>query len=519
MADLPISSHGSAPSEAIRSIVIVGGGTAGWMAASLLARLLPHGTAVRLIESEDIGTVGVGEATIPQIRLFNQALGLDENAFIAATQATLKLGIEFQNWGRVGESYIHAFGLVGMDLGIVPFHHYWLRARAQGLVSGDAADLWAYCPNAAVARAERFERLSDIGGGRLGSLGYAFHFDAGLYARFLRQYAEQRGVIRTEGVVVGHGLDAQTGHVRHLILSSGEQVAADMFVDCSGFRGLLIEQALHAGYEDWSDMLPANRAWAVPSENTRPPRPYTQSIARDAGWQWRIPLQHRTGNGHVFSTEFISEDEARHQLLTHLEGRPLAEPRLLRFVTGRRKLVWKHNVLALGLASGFLEPLESTSIHLIQSCLARFVAMFPSRGFDAREIAEYNRQTALEFERIRDFLVLHYTATERQDSTFWRHCRALERPDSLTSRLDLWASHGRIYRQPEDLFHDPAWLQVLVGQGIMPRGYHPFADSLSAPDLVEFLANIRAVIARTIAPMPSHQAWLGANARAPAVAL
>jgi tryptophan halogenase len=499
----------------IGSVVIVGGGTAGWMAASLLVRLLPRGTHVRLIESEDIGTVGVGEATIPQIKLFNQALGLDENDFIAATQGTIKLGIEFQNWGQLGASYIHAFGLIGMDLGSVPFHHYWLRARAQKLIEGAEANLWAYCANDAAARAERFDRVEQIAGGRLGPLGYAFHFDAGLYAAYLRRYAERLGVVRTEGRIVGHTLNSETGHVESVTLASGEWVAGDMYIDCSGFVGLLIEQALNAGYEDWSQFLPANRAWAVPSQNTRAPRPYTQSIARQAGWQWRIPLQHRTGNGHVFCNSFINEEAARDVLLANLEGKPLAEPRLLKFVTGRRKSIWKHNVLALGLASGFMEPLESTSIHLVQSCLARFIAMFPAQGFDAAEIAEYNRQTALEFERIRDFLVLHYSATTRTDSVFWTHCRTMARPDSLTSRLELWAPHGRIYRQPEDLFHDPAWLQVLVGQGVMPNSYHPFADALSDADLSEFLGNIRKVIGRTVAGLPSHQAWLASHARAP----
>lgn len=487
----------------IRSVVVVGGGTAGWMSAALLARALGDTVRIRLVESEEIGTVGVGEATIPQIRHFNAFLGLDENAFLAATQGTIKLGIEFVDWRSPGQSYIHAFGEVGRPLGAVPFHHYWLAGRTKG----DDHALWDYSLNARAAFAGRFDRAVRRAGGAPEPLTYAFQFDAALYARHLRAHAERLGVVRTEGKILSAQLREPDGFVRSVTLESGEVVEGDFFIDCSGFRGVLIEQALKTGYEDWSDLLPCDRAIAVPTANVGPPRPYTQAIARPAGWQWRIPLQHRTGNGHVFCSRFVGEDEAVAQLLSNLEGEPLAEPRTLNFVTGRRKRFWNRNVLALGLASGFMEPLESTSIHLIQSGLSRLLNLFPDKGFAQRDIDEYNRQTGLEFERIRDFLVLHYWVNQR-DEPFWKACREMTVPAELTRKVELFGAHGRLFREPDDLFLEASWLQVLIGQGILPTSCHPMTGQLTDDQLRAFLTDLRKITAESAGALTTHGDFL-----------
>jgi tryptophan halogenase len=490
----------------IKSIVVVGGGTAGWMSASLLARALGDTVNIQLIESDAIGTIGVGEATIPQIRHFNAFLGLDERAFLAATQGTIKLGIAFIDWRAPGQSYIHAFGDIGRPLGVVPFHHYWLAGRRKGEEHG----LWDYSLNAQAAYAGRFgpgARQAPAGGAPGEALTYAFQFDASLYARYLRGYAEQHGVVRLEGKILGATLREPDGFVESVTLESGQVVAGDLFIDCSGFRGVLIEQALKTGYDDWSDLLPCDRALAVPTANVGPPRPYTQAIAHAAGWQWRIPLQHRTGNGHVFCSRFISEDEATATLMTNLEGEPLAEPRLLTFVTGRRKAFWNRNVVALGLASGFLEPLESTSIHLIQSGLSRLLNLFPDRSFAQRDIDEYNRQAGLEFERIRDFLVLHYWANQRTEP-FWAARRALAPPPALARKIELFRTHGRLFREPEDLFLEGSWLQVLIGQGITPQDCHPMTGQIRDDQLKGFLADLRQITADDAAALPAHADFL-----------
>src|SRR6187551_222020 len=389
----------------IEKIVIVGGGTSGWMTAAALAKVLKNDYCqVRLIESEEIGTVGVGEATIPQIQLFNKLLDLDEDEFVRKTQGTFKLGIQFVNWTHIGHKYIHAFGDVGKDMEAIQFYHYWLKMSQLG----KAEELGHYTISGVASDNGKFMRPFDAGNSPLSNIAYAFHFDAGLYARFLREYSEARGVVRTEGKVVNTILRADDGFIEAVHLESGERVEADFFIDCSGFRGLLIEQALKTGYEDWSHWLPCDRAWAVPCESVGDPIPYTRSTAHAAGWQWRIPLQHRTGNGHVFSSKFMSEDEARSILLGNLDGKPLAEPRLLKFVTGKRKKFWNKNCLAVGLASGFMEPLESTSIHLVQSTIARLMSFFPNKNFDKEDIDEFNRQADFEVEKIRDFLILHY---------------------------------------------------------------------------------------------------------------
>ena len=480
-----------------RDIVIVGGGTAGWMAAAALARYLERGWRITLVESEEIGTVGVGEATIPAIRLFNASLGIDEDEFLRACNGSFKLGIEFEGWRGDGHRYMHAFGAVGRELGLLPFHHYWRRGRALGV----AEDLGAYCFNAVAAHEERFGR-SLPAGTSLAAPPYAFHFDAGLYAAFLRRYAETRGVRRIEGKVV----DVAKGPagIAGVRLESGETVAGELYIDCSGFRGLLIEQALGAGFEDWSHWLPCDRAMAVPCAHGGGFTPYTRASARAAGWQWRIPLQHRIGNGYVYSSAHLSDDEAAATLLANLDGAPAGDPRPLRFKAGRRRSAWIGNCVALGLSAGFMEPLESTSIHLVQSGIVRLLQLLPSQaGPGPAEIAEYNRQTRFEWERIRDFLILHYKATDRPEP-FWREVRDMAIPDSLAERIALFRESGRIYREGDELFTEAGWVQVLIGQGIVPDSWHPLADQLTEEELTGFLAAVKRQIDHHAAAWPLH---------------
>ena len=491
----------------IGRIVIVGGGTAGWMSAAMLSRALGPGVAISLVESEAIGTVGVGEASIPQLRNFNAFVGLDEDAFLRATEGTIKLGIEFVDWLRPGHRYMHAFGPVGRPLGTTPFHHYWLDARRRG-TAGD--DFWAWSANALAARAGRFGRTPpDPAQSGAEPLTWAYHFDAALYARHLRAHAEARGVTRIEGRIVGVDQDGDTGFLRAVTLEGERRVEGELFVDCSGFRGLLIEEALRSGYEDWRAWLPMDSAWAVPSRDAIAPVPYTRAWARDAGWQWRIPLQHRTGNGHVFSSAWTDKDTAVRTLMDNLEGEALAEPRLLTFVTGRRKQSWNRNVVALGLAAGFMEPLESTSIHLVQSGLARLLALFPDKGFDPLLAGEFNRQTADEYARIRDFLVLHYRATEREDTPFWASRKAMEVPETLAERMALFASSGRVFSRDEDLFKESSWVQVLLGQGVTPAAAHPMTAVAADGQVDGWLDDLARIAARTAACLPSHAAFLG----------
>ena len=492
-----------------RNIVIIGGGTAGWMAAAALARFVGGGASIRLIESDDIGTVGVGEATIPQLKLFNAGLGIDEADFVRATQGTFKLGIEFDGWSGAGQRYIHAFGAVGRPLGLLPFHHYWLRARSNGI----AGSLWDYSSAARAASGNRFAPPMDQPGRLPSGYDYAFHFDAGLYAAYLRRYAEAQGVVRTEGRISTVTLRSEDGFVEKLTLASGEQVAGELFVDCSGFRGLVIEEALGAGYEDWSRWLPCNRALAMPCARVAPLTPFTRASARDAGWQWRIPLQHRTGNGYVYCSDFISDDAAAAALRANLDGAALADPRPLKFVTGKRRAAWVKNCVALGLAAGFMEPLESTSIHLVQAGIARLLQLFPTRGFDAADIAEFNRQTDFEWRAIRDFLILHYHANGREGA-FWAACRDIAIPDSLAQKLDLFAANGRLFREHEELFTEVGWLQVLIGQGVLPRGYHPLADAITAEELREFMALAKQHVDQVVGRMPDHAAFIAAHCAA-----
>lgn len=502
----------SAQPQHIRRIVIAGGGTAGWMAAAALAKLLGSAWHVTLIESEEIGTVGVGEATIPLINIYNQALELDENQFMRDTNATFKLGIEFVNWGRIGDRYIHGFGPLGPDIGLTKFHHYWLKMRA----AGRAADLDEYSVNIVAARQNKFMRARpDMAKSPLAEIAHAYHFDAALYAAFLRRYAEQRGVVRLEGRIRGATTRAEDGFVDAVVMEDGRRVEGDLFVDCSGFRGLLIEQALQTGYEDWSHWLPADRAWAVPCASVAPLLPYTRSTAHQAGWQWRIPLQHRIGNGHVFSSRFTSEQEACDVLMQRLDGRPLAEPRMLKFVTGKRRKLWNRNVVAVGLSSGFLEPLESTSIHLIQNTIARLTTFFPYTRFDPADIDEFNRQSDFEFERIRDFIILHYKATERDDTEFWNYCRTMSVPDTLRQKMELFGANGRVFRENGELFSEISWVEVMVGQRMAPRGWHPLVDTLPEQRIHEFLENTRQTIRRCVEVMPGHAEYIAEQCASP----
>ena len=486
-----------------RTIVIVGGGTAGWMCAAALGRFLESGWTVRLIESDAIGTVGVGESTIPQIRLFNAGLGIDEDQFLKATQGTFKLGIEFEGWLRPGHRYMHAFGPVGRDLGLIGFHNYWLRGRDLGV----ADELGRYSLNEAAARSGRFRRDGGQVPG-LPALTYAFQFDAGLYARWLRGYAEHRGVARTEGHIVEVLRDGESGDVSGVRLESGAVITGDLFVDCSGFRGLLIEETLGTGYEDWSEWLPCDRAWAVPCASGRAFTPYTRATARPHGWQWRIPLQYRTGNGYVYSSAHVSDDEAAATLLANLDGEPMADPKPLRFVAGRRRKTWNRNVVALGLAAGFLEPLESTSIHLVQSGIARLLAFLPDGRIEPAAVAEFNRQSAWEIERIRDFLILHYHATERTDTRFWDHARTMAIPADLAERIALFRATAKLKREHDELFTEVAWLQAFVGQGIVPAAHHPLARLLDDEDIAGFLASLSNTIARETDSLPTHRAFI-----------
>jgi tryptophan 7-halogenase len=491
--------------ERLRSVVIVGGGTAGWMTAAALAQLLKNRYCpVRLIESEEIGTIGVGEATIPQINIYNRMLGLDENDFVRNVQGTFKLGIQFRDWTRLGHTYFHPFGPLGVDMEGVSFHAYWLKLHQLG----EAPELIDYSLQALAAMQGKFMRPVNAGNSPLSKIAYAFQFDAVLYARYLRRYAEARGVMRTEGKVKEVKLRGEDGFIEAVVLESGERIEGDLFIDCSGFRGVLIEQALHTGYEDWTHWLPCDRAVAVPSASTAELAPYTRSTARSAGWQWCIPLQHRVGNGYVYSSQYLSDDEAAATLLGHLDGEALASPRQLRFVTGRRKKFWNRNCVAIGLSAGFMEPLESTSIHLIQSGIAKLLMLFPDRRFEPAEIDQYNRMTSWEYERIRDFLILHYTATERDDSPFWRYCRSIEVPDFLAHKIELFRTRGRIFRESDELFNDTSWFAVLIGQNIRPRTYDPLVDVLDADETRRRLAQIRTAIANSAAAMPGHREFI-----------
>jgi tryptophan halogenase len=489
----------------IRSVVIAGGGTAGWMAAAALARVMGPRLTITLVESSEIGIVGVGEATIPAIGQFNRLLKIDEDDFLRHTQGTFKLGIEFVNWWEKGHAYMHAFGPVGRDLAYIPFHHYFLREGT--------GSLWDYSLNWLAARQNRFARLERVPDTPLAGLAWAFHFDASLYAAYLSRFAQGLGVRRIDAKIAGV-LQNTEGDVGALKLEDGRELEADLFIDCTGFRGLLIEQTLKTGYDDWTQWLPCDRAWAVPSANTSPLLPYTRATARDAGWQWRLPLQHRTGNGHVYCSAQISDETARDTLLANLDAPALAEPRLIKFTTGRRKQLWNRNVVCMGLASGFLEPLESTSIHLIQVTIQRLILLFPHRGNCEERRREFNRAAAAEYEYVRDFIILHYHANQRVGEPFWDACRNMNIPDSLRSRIELFRETAGIFCGPDDLFQLTSWLQVLWGQGVRPEATHPFVEAVAPKDREGYLRDLRGLIAQAAQQLPGHEDFIARHCAA-----
>lgn len=499
--------------QPIKRVVIVGGGTAGWMAAAGLSKVLGGmpDLSFTLIESDAIGTVGVGEATIPQIQAFNAMLDLDENEFVRETHATYKLGIEFVDWLREGHAYVHPFGTYGIDMMGIEFHHFWLR----GLELGDATKLDAYSIAAMAGKAGKF-LWPDRGNPNspLSKIGYAFQFDAGRYARYLRGRAEAQGVTRFEGRITEVDQDGESGFVTSVSLDNGKRIEGDLFIDCSGFRSLLLGQTLSVPFTDWSKWLPCDRAVAIPCELGGEAQPLTRSTARPAGWQWRIPLQHRIGNGHVYSSAHMEDGEAEDLLLANLDGEPLAEPNRLRFAAGHRVRGWEKNVVALGLSGGFLEPLESTAIHLVQSGIARLLTLWPTKDFGAKEIERFNRETEQDYIDIRDFLVLHYKASERDDSEFWQYCRALDPPDGLAEKLAMFESSGRVIREHNELFTETSWLSVMVGQGVKAGGHHPAAHLLDDAETKRRLTHIREVVASAVAQMPTQDEFLARNGSA-----
>lgn len=485
--------------------VIAGGGTAGWIAAATLARFLGECADITLVESDEIVTVGVGEATIPQIHNLLNGLGIAPAELLRRTNASFKLGIEFAGWQREGKSYIHSFGQVGRGVGLIPFRHLWLRGCALGV----AGDYGNYSYNVAAARTGKFA-IGSSGAANVPELAYAYHLDASLFATMLREYAIERGVTRVEGRITGVERDVATGNLRSLKLEGDREVRGNLFIDCTGFRSLLLGQELGVPYEDWTHYLPCDTALAVPSAPGGNFRPYTQSMARPAGWQWRIPLQHRTGNGHVFCSKYMSVDEASALLLANLEGEPLADPRPIRFSAGHRAQFWSHNCLALGLAAGFMEPLESTSIHLVQSGVARLLEVLPgdiedlSAGRDT-----FNRLSSIEWQRVRDFIILHYVANERHGEPFWDLCREIEVPQSLADKLDLFRTSGQFIREEDELFLDDSWGQVMLGQGILPAAWSPLADNVAAEDLGPFLDSLARIYRVAANALPTHGATIG----------
>lgn len=484
-------------STEVKKVVIAGGGTAGWMAAAALSKVLGRRLDIYLVESDEIGTVGVGEATIPTLHFYNQLLGLNEKEFLQSTHGTFKLGIQFENWLDVDKHYLHAFGNTGKDFWAAGFHNFWLKGADVGVNHG----FGDYCLERRAAEAGKFAHLPKNG------LKYAYHLDATAYGQLLRKYSETAGVKRIEGKISSVNTSAETGFIEALVMESGQIVSGDLFIDCTGFRGLLIEQTLHSGYEDWSHWLPCDRAMPVQTISTGPPDPYTRAIAHSAGWRWRIPLQHRVGNGLVYCSRYMSDDEARSLILDSIDGEPITEPRVIRFQTGRRLKQWNKNCIAVGLSSGFMEPLESTSIHLIQQSVLRLIKMFPNNGIKQVDVDEFNRQTHASFEDVRDFIVLHYKATEREDTPFWRHCRSMEVPESLARRLALFKETGRLFLADNELFTD-SWLQVMIGQGILPQAYHAVVDTMDDSELKSFLSKIKSSIDKTVEQMPTHADYL-----------
>ena len=482
----------------IKKVVIAGGGTAGWMTAAALSKLLGKGIEVVLIESDEIPTVGVGEATIPTLHIFHQLLGINEQEFMAATNATFKLGISFENWRDINKDYIHSFGFLGQGCWAAGFQHFWLKGRAKGIVS----EIGDYVPEHLGARAGKFAVLANQ------ELNHAYHLDAGLYAKFLRSLAEKHGTTRVEGKISQVNLDNESGYIDSITLASGEIVEGDLFIDCTGFKGMLIEGALNTGFEDWSHILPCDSAIAVQTKMVRKPVPYTRSIARDSGWQWQIPLQNRTGNGLVFCSKYMTDEEAKQTLLANIQGELLNEPRVIKYKTGTRRKHWNKNCVAIGLSSGFIEPLESTGIHLFQKSIVRLMQMFPSQGINQADVDEFNSQAKTEVDNIKDFIILHYHLTERTDSPFWRYCKNMEIPDTLKHRMSLFKESGQVFKKAEELFGETSWIQVMMGQGLMPEQYHPIVDLMSDEELTSFLNNIKSAVKRKVDNWPDNNDFI-----------
>lgn len=490
----------------IRRVVIAGGGTAGWLAAAALSHQFHGILEMVLIESEEIGTVGVGESTIPPIRAFHRLLGIDEQEFMRATAATFKLGILFEDWGKIGDKYLHPFGMTGKSTWSCNFHHFWLHSLTRGMQS----EYGEFCLEHQAAKAGKFFT------GPNAETSYAYHLDAGIYARFLRKFSEKFGVRRVEGKIKEVRQNAESGFIESLVLDSGQVVEGDLFIDCTGFRGLLIEQTLKTGYEDWKQWLPCDSAVAVQTESTGPAVPYTRAIAHEAGWRWRIPLQHRVGNGLVYSSQHMSDQQATEKLLREVEGRTIIQPRVIKFRTGRRRNAWNKNVIAVGLASGFVEPLESTSIHLIMTAMTRLIMLFPFPTVTQSIIDQYNEESRIEAERVRDFIILHYCATQRDDSPLWKYCSSMALPETLARRIDLFRTRGHIWQPEGELFRTDSWVHVMLYQGIRPEHYHYLATAMPDKDLAGFLEGTRGVINQAVTQMPTHQEFVDRYARASA---
>lgn len=481
----------------IQKVVIAGGGTAGWMAAAAISKLLGKNLDITLVESDEISTVGVGEATIPTLQYFHQLLNINEAEFLKETHGTFKLGISFEGWRDVNEDYLHAFGVTGKDCWAAGFQHFWTKGRQKGI----ASEFGDYCLEKVTASAEKFAHLPNNG------LNYAYHIDATRYGQYLRKISEKHGTKRVEGKIKDVNLDADTGFIQSLTLESGKTIDGDLFLDCTGQRALLIEGALHTGFEDWSHWLPCDSAIAVQTESTGSIKPYTRSIAHEFGWQWRIPLQHRVGNGMVFCSKYVSDEQALEVLEKNLVGEKLTKPLVIKYRTGTRRKHWNKNCVAVGLSSGFLEPLESTSIHLIQQSIVRLMRMFPQNAIEQSDIDEFNLQTKFDTATTRDFIILHYSVTNRKDSPFWRHCRNMPIPESLAHRIKLFKETGRVFRKNNELFDD-SWMQVMIGQGLLPESYHTIVDNMGDDELKRFLDHIKTNVDNTVKQLPPHEAFI-----------
>ena len=491
--------------QVIKKVVIAGGGTAGWCVAAALSRLLYPLLDITLVESSEIGIVGVGEATVPTIRAFHRNLGIDEVDFMRNCQAGIKLGIGFENWARIGDRYVHSFGLVGKSPWIAPFHHFWLHAKSLGF-GGDLND---YCLEHQAANARKFYAGPD------GPLSYAYHFDTALYGPYLRKLSEAAGAKRVEGKIKGVNQDSETGNVTSLTMESGQVIEGDLFIDCTGFRGLLIEGALKTGYEDWDHWLANDSAWACQTGLHSCLNPYTGAIAHGAGWRWEIPLQHRIGNGFVYSSKHVSDDDARKQFMKELKAPVTTEPHLIKFRSGRRKKIWNKNVVCFGLASGFIEPLESTNIHLMQISATRLVQMFPFSGIHDAQVQHFNQATAREVEKIRNFVIMHYKLTERDDTEYWRSRRDMEVPEDLAMRVQMFRDCGHLFQAEEELFRIDSWLQVLPGQRVHAQGYHQIAKAMPEAKLREMLDGMRTEVETTLARLPDYETFIRQYGGAP----